>query len=207
MINKELDIHGESFEPTLPPRLTLGRDVADVVKAYKQPFIEAWGAEDETVQLIEDLGCITFDGFGEPDENGDYFSDTILLGADRTALSDLVVEDDGSFIVNMFLFRGDDHLDLDPGKEGYDYEHDREHVVFISPDMPPTAVSADFIEGPGNHISDLSYAVAKYGSDIMHPLSDEDCAELIRLLRTVKISDIHFRGYLEDRVVNHWEEY
>lgn len=205
MTTQEFDIHSESFESVLPPRLTLGRDVADIVEAYKQPFIEAWGVEDKAVRIIEDLGYICFDSFGLGRVDGVYtFPASTLLGADAVALSDLVVDED-SFVVSMHLYREDEHLDLDSGKQGEHQDRLREHIVFIAPDMPPTAVFAHFIDG--NHISDLSDAVLKYGSEILHPLSDEDCTELLRLLGTAKVDEDSFRICFEDRVRNHWEEY
>jgi hypothetical protein len=210
MTTQELDIHSDGFESALPPRLTLGRDVADAVAAYKQPFIEEWGIEDKAVGIIEGIGYICFDGFGdgEPNADGDFFSDTTLLGADSVALSDMVVETDDTFVVSMHLYQGEERLDLDAGKEGHQYDHDNEYVVFVAPDMPPTAVFTSFIDsGSGNHVSQLSDAVAKYGSEILHPLSDEDCTELVRLLSVARVNRHAFQSIFEDRVMNHWEEY
>lgn len=206
----ESEIHSYGFEPALPPRLTLGRDVADAVAAYKQPFIEGWGACGKVVRIIEGIGYICFDGFGdgEPNADGDFFSDTILLGADSVGLSDMVIEADDAFVVNMHLYQGGECLGLDVSTECRQYDHDNGYVVFIAPDMPPTAVSTRFIDGDyGQHISDLSDAVEKYGSEIMHPLSDEDCTEIVRLLATTRVNRHAFASIFEDRVMNHWEEY
>lgn len=210
MTTQEFDIHNESFEPTLPPRLTLARDVANTIMAFKEPFVQEWGIEDKAVSIIKGIGYICFDGFGdgEPDENGDYFSGTTLLGADSVAFSDMVIEADDAFVVSMHLYQGEERLDLDADKEGHQYDHDNEYVVFIAPDMPPTAVFTRFIDsGTGQHVSDLSDAVTKYGSEIMHPLSDEDCTELVRLLSTARVNRHAFQSIFEDKVMNHWEEY
>lgn len=210
MATQEFDIYSEGFELALPPRLTLTRDVADTVRALKEPFVQEWGIEDKAVRIIEGMGYICFDGFGngEPNANGDFFSDTTLLGADNVALSDMVIEGDDAFVVSMHLYQGEECLDLDAGKEGHQYDHDNEYVVFIAPDMPPTAVFTRFIDsGTGQHVSDLSDAVAKYGSEIIHPLSDEDCTELVRLLAVARVNRHAFQSIFEDRVMNHWREY